>query len=419
MKIFAFKKGIIAGALCLATMAGQATDGYFGVGYGTINKGLAGAGIAYYQGSLINGNPAGVVFLGKQYQASLELFNPNRQFTVTGNPSGADGSFGLTPGTVESDSKYFLMPTLGANWMLGEQASLSVSVFGNGGMNTDYPTAVFYDPSSESTGVNLGQMFGNVTYALKLGEGHSVGVTGVLAYQYFEAEGLKMFGDMGMSADPSNLTGNGKANSTGVGFKLGYMGKIANGLTIGAMYQSKVLMSEFDEYAGLFAEQGDFDIPASWTAGFSWDINDDFTVMADVKQIFYGDVKSVANPMMNMMTAQLGMDEGPGFGWEDITVVKMGVSYAGMDKWTLRAGYSIGENPVQESEVLFNILAPGVITNQLGFGFTRDLGEKGKQLHFAINYAMNEDVTGSNPLDPGQTIKLEMNQLEVEFGFSF
>jgi hypothetical protein len=28
--------------------------------------------------------------------------------------------------------------------------------------------------------------------------------------------------------------------------------------------------SEFDDYAGLFAEQGDFDIPENWNLGVSW-----------------------------------------------------------------------------------------------------------------------------------------------------
>jgi len=425
MKNLSWKKSLITGTLCIAALFSQATDGYFGVGYGTINKGLAGAGVAYYQGSLINGNPAGIAFLGKQYEASLEFFNPNRKFTVTGTPSGTMGSFPLIPGTVESDSKLFLMPTLGANWVLGDQSSLSVTVFGNGGMNTDYPTDVFYDPTSETTGVNLAQLFGNVTYAFKIADVHSIGVTGVFAYQYFEAKGLASFADF--SSDATNLANNGKANSTGVGFKVGYMGKILPNLSIGAMFQSRVYMSEFDEYSGLFAEQGDFDIPASWSAGISWDVTDAFTVMADVKQIFYGDIKSISNTMMpalyNVMMANpsymMGMDQGPGFGWEDITVVKLGVSCSALENWTFRAGYSIGENPVPSSEVLFNVLAPGVITNQLGFGFSRKLGDKGKQLHMAVNYALNNDVTGVNPLDPVQNIKVEMNELEIEFGFSF
>lgn len=415
----------IAGAFCLSAIGVSATDGYFGVGYGTINKGLAGTGVAYYQGSLINGNPAGAVFLGKTYQAGLNFFNPNRKYTVMGNPSGADGSFGLMPGTVKSESKLFLMPSIGANWMLNKTSSISASIFGNGGMNTDYPAQTFWDQSSESTGVNLAQLFADVSYSLKIAEAHSVGVTGVFAYQYFEANGISSFGNF--SASPTKLSNNGSSGSVGVGFKVGYLGQIAQRLSVGATFQSRVYMGEFDDYAGLFAEQGAFDIPASWTAGLAWRVTDAFTVLADVKQIFYSKVNSIGNPMMpnlyNAMTgdanSMLGGKTGPGFGWEDITILKFGVSCSALDHWVFRAGYSHSDNPVQESEVLFNILAPGVVTDQLALGLTRDLGSKIKQLHLAVNYALNNDVTGTNLLDPAQQIKLEMNQLEVEIGISF
>ena len=403
-----------------------ATDGYFSVGYGTINKGLAGAGIAFYQGSLINGNPAGNVFLGTKYQLGVNFFNPNRKYTVTGNPSGTEGTFGLMPGTVESDSKLFLMPSAGANWMLNDNSSISAALFGNGGMNTDYPTQTFGDQSVTTTGVNLAQMYGNITYSQKLGEKHSIGVTGVLAYQYFEAKGLTNFG--GFSSNPSALSGNGTDNGFGYGFKIGYLGHLTDNFAVGVTYQSKVFMSEFDDYAGLFAEQGDFDIPSSWTAGIAWEVASDFTVMADVKQIMYGDIKSIGNPMSNLnnammgdATSMLGGDNGAGFGWDNIMVYKLGFNYAGVDTWEFRAGLSIGDNPVPSSEVMFNILAPGVIENQIALGLSKEVGKSGNQFHVAFNYAMNNSVEGANPMDQpsGQTIDIEMNQFELELGFSF
>jgi len=407
-------------SVLLISVQSFATDGYFSTGYGTINKGLAGAGIAFYQGSLINGNPAGVVFLGSKYQIGVNFFNPNRQFTVAGNPSGMEGTFGLMPGNVESDSKLFLMPSAGANWMLNEKSSLSATLFGNGGMNTDYPAAVFYDPTSETTGINLAQMFVDITYSQKLGEKHSIGVTGVLAYQYFKAKGMMSFADF--SSNPSALSGNGSDGGFGYGFKIGYLGQLTDNFSIGATYQSKVFMGEFDDYAGLFAEQGGFDIPSSWTAGFSWEVAKDFTVMGDVKQILFNNIKSIGNPMLpNLMQSLMGTDEGAGFGWENIMVYKLGFNYAGVDTWEFRCGVSFGENPVQGSEVMFNILAPGVIQNQLALGLSKEVGSKGNQFHLAVNYALNNDVKGANPMDPpsGQTIEIEMNQLEVELGFSF
>ena len=400
-----------------------ATDGYFSVGYGTINKGLAGAGIAFYQGSLINGNPAGNVFLGTKYQLGVNFFNPNRKYTVTGNAS-EQAMFPLATGTIESDSKLFLMPSAGANWMLNDNSSISAALFGNGGMNTDYPTQTFGDQSVTTTGVNLAQMYGNITYSQKLGEKHSIGVTGVLAYQYFEAKGLTNFG--GFSSNPSALSGNGTDSGFGYGFKIGYLGHLTDNFAVGVTYQSKVFMSEFDDYAGLFAEQGDFDIPSSWTAGIAWEVASDFTVMADVKQIMYGDIKSIGNPMSNLnnammgdATSMLGGDNGAGFGWDNIMVYKLGFNYAGVETWEFRAGFSIGDNPVPSSEVMFNILAPGVIENQIALGLSKEVGKSGNQFHVAFNYAMNNSVKGANPMAPQQTIDIEMNQFELELGFSF
>jgi long-chain fatty acid transport protein len=421
MKNLNFKKALllITGILFISVQS-YATDGYFSTGYGTINKGFAGAGIAYYQGSIINGNPAAGVFLGDQYALGVNLFNPNRQYTVAGSPSGIEGTFGLTPGTVESDSKLFVIPSLGASWTIGEKSAISASLFGNGGMNTDYPTQIFYDSSSETTGVNLMQLFGNLGYSLKLGDKHSIGLTAVLAWQSFEANGLMSFG--AYSSNSSALSGNGADSGFGYGFKIGYLGHLSDNFAIGAMFQSKVTMAEFDDYAGLFAEQGGFDIPASWTAGFSWKISADFTVMGDVKSIMYSKVNSIGNSMIpNLMTSTLGSDDGAGFGWEDIMVYKLGVNYAGVEKWEFRAGVSIGNNPVQESEVMFNILAPGVIENQVSLGLSKEVGKKGNQFHLAMNYAFNSSVQGANQLDSpsGQTIEIEMNQFELELGFSF
>ena len=73
-------------------------------------------------------------------------------------------------------------------------------------------------------------------------------------------------------------------------------------------------MGEFDDYAGLFAEQGGFDIPASWTAGLAWEATDALTFVFDVQEIYYSDVPSIANPFLpNLVTARLGDNGGAGF----------------------------------------------------------------------------------------------------------
>jgi len=110
---------VLPAVLLLPASAG-ATNGYFAHGYGTHYKGLAGAGVALHLNSLAGAtNPAPLVFVGKRYDLGLAVFNPNRFYSVTGNPSGFPGTFGLAPGAVESDSTVFPIPHLGANWELG------------------------------------------------------------------------------------------------------------------------------------------------------------------------------------------------------------------------------------------------------------------------------------------------------------
>ena len=102
------------------------------------------------------------------------------------------------------------------------------------------------------------------------------------------------------------VTNNGVDNSTGFGVKIGYQGELFDGFRLGASFQPRIKMSKLDKYAGLFAEEGGFDIPSNWQAGISYTIADKVTIMFDVKQIFYSQVKSIANPMNPMeMMAQV------------------------------------------------------------------------------------------------------------------
>jgi long-chain fatty acid transport protein len=175
------------------------------------------------------------------------------------------------------------------------------------------------------------------------------------------------------------------------------------------------------DYAGLFAEQGGFDVPANWSIGIAIMPNESWIIAADVQQIFYSDIASIGNPMLpNLMQAPLGADGGAGFGWEDVTVYKIGAQYQASDSWTLRAGYAHNNQPIPESEVLFNILAPGVIQDHATVGVSTLLSPKTK-FHFSLMRAFSNSVEGANPLEaPGQqTIKLTMDQWEGEIGFSF
>ncbi len=410
------KAGIVVlAALLLLSFTGfaSATNGYFTHGYSIKNKGLAGAGVALPLDALSPSmNPGTMVYVGTRLDVGLTVFNPNRQYTVQGARS---TDFGLTRGTVESGSEWFVIPALGFNKMLNERMSLGVSLFGNGGMNTDYDEKTFF--ASSPTGVDLMQLFLAPTFAIKLHPKHAVGVSPILAYQSFEAQGLGAFGEL--SSDSSHLTNNGHDDSFGYGVRVGYLGEVLPDLFIGASYQTKIFMSEFDDYRGLFAEQGDFDIPSNWTVGVAYRATPALTVLADVQTIYYSEVDSIGNPLLNnLFSSRLGSDTGAGFGWDDMTVFKLGVQWQSSEEWIWRGGFSYGEQPIPSSEVLFNILAPGVIEYHATLGVTKRIGSN-HELDFAVMRGFPKEIEGPNPLDPQQTIKLKMDQWEFSVGYTY
>ena len=76
------KKTLIALSISSALVAPSAfaTNGYFGHGYSTAEKALAGAGAAYSHDALASAtNPAGMGRVGERMDIGAALFNPNRQ----------------------------------------------------------------------------------------------------------------------------------------------------------------------------------------------------------------------------------------------------------------------------------------------------------------------------------------------------
>lgn len=287
-------------------------------------------------------------------------------------------------------------------------------------MNTDYPTNTFNNfslaGSSSPTGVDLMQLFIAPTYARKLAPKHALGITPILAIQRFEARGLQPFDNPGFSSSPGNVTNNGYSYSYGYGARIGYQGELVSNLNIGLAYQTKTYMTKLDDYKGLFADGGGFDIPSNWTAGLAFKATPELAFVFDVQRINYSQVKSIANPFAS--PAQLGAENGPGFGWHDMTIYKIGVQWQSSKEWIWRAGYSKGNQPIRESEVLFNILAPGVIEQHATVGFTRVMANN-NDLNFALTRAFQHSVTGPNPFDPAQTIELKMDQWQIAASYSW
>ena len=415
-RVFAF--------LALAGMAGSAfaTNGYFSHGYGMKSKGMAGAATASSDDAFGGANnPASMAFAGDRLDLGVDLFNPNRSAERTG--------LGPLDMSVDSDSEYFFVPEFGMTKQMSSTLALGVTVYGNGGMNTDYAGGQIncgFGPANMlcgqgDLGVDLIQLIVAPTVAFKVAPNHSIGVSPLLGYQAFEANGLQMFGLI--SSDPNKLTNNGHDDAFGYGVRIGYMGKITPTVTIGAAYASKMDFEEFDEYAGLFAEQGDFDIPENYNLGVAWQATPTFKLALDYQRISYSDVASIANA--SLVPFPLGADNGPGFGWQDIDVWKLGAEYKFSQQLTLRAGWNHGDNPITSDNVTFNIIAPGVIEDHLTLGFTYTQAS-GNELTMSYMHGFSNDVSGASilpvfggaPAPMGtETIEMDQNALGIQYSW--
>jgi len=383
-------------ALGTALLPAHATNGYFPHGFGLKAKGMGGTAVALTHDAFAGvNNPASAAFVGNRYDIGAEIFLPKRSATVPPAMGGV---------TVESGKSAFLIPEFGYNVSLSDKLALGLTVYGNGGMNTSYAPS-FGDMNifggTGKLGVNLMQLIVAPTVAYKLADNHSLGLSPLLVYQQFEAYGLDGPG--------FGLENQGKDNSTGIGVRLGYMGQFGDAVTVGASYSPKINMSRFKDYANLFAENGDFDIPENYALGVAVKVTPAVQVALDYTRINYSGVASIGNASSD--------PAAPGFGWQDVKTVKLGVQWQMNNQWTLRAGYNHGTNPIQPADAFLNILAPGVIKSHITVGGTYAMSTN-EELTFAAWHGKKNTVTGPSMAGP-VSIAMSQNGFGLQYSRKF
>ncbi len=462
-------------ATILITTPLWATNGYFTHGIGTKNKGMAGAGLAMPEDAIsIANNPAAALSNTGKYDIGLAIFSPLRHYETgpsltQGQCSPSGCAFTIGPNDIDSDNNYHYIPNMAGAWAINDESAWAMAFYGRGGMNTQWTggTATFdpdgpgdfYDTmtfpgtyggglfgGNGGTGVDYSQAFIELTYARSAGENFTWGVTLIGVMQVFAARGVGTFGSYTETYADSivsgngpvpveNLSNNGHDQSYGLGVKAGIIWDLSEKAAFAASYQPKISMSRLDDYSDLFADGGKMDIPADMKLGMTFRPNPDLALSLDYEYMWYNDVDAVGNPFSNLyacptagaggmdVTSCLGGKNGAGFGWENMGVIKFGVQWTSGNDWTWRAGYSHGGQPIPESEMVFNILAPGVIEDHATFGFTRQLAS-GNEFSTSFMWAFKKTVSGVNPLDYpnpsfAQSVSFDMYQWELEFSYGW
>jgi long-chain fatty acid transport protein len=447
-----------------------ATNGYFTHGIGTKNKGMVGAGLAMPEDAMsIANNPAAALANAGKYDLGVALFSPHRSYETSSSVSmGQGGAFTIGPNKLDSDNELFFIPHMAGSWKIDDKSAWAAAFYGRGGMNTEWNGGdATFDPDGPppfggpypvmtlpgtfgggisgnmgAAGVDFSQAMLDIAYARSVGDNFTLGVSAIIVAQVFAARGLHAFAGFtetfaasGGTVMPGNLTNNSHDEAFGIGGKFGFQWDVNEQVSFAAAYQTEISMSKLDDYSDLFADGGNMDVPADLKVGLTFRPNPRLALNFDVEKTWYNDVPSVGNPFSNLyacptagaggsdVSSCLGGRNGAGFGWENMTTYKVGVQWDADNNWIWRAGFSHGDQPIPESEVVFNILAPGVMEDHLTFGFTNKL-RSGNEFSVAVMYAFNKKVSGPNPLDYpdpsiAQTISFDMDEWELEFSYGW
>ena len=462
MKYSILRLCALSAALAMAHGQVHATNGPMMPGFGNRATGMGGVGIAYGRDSLSQAaNPANIVNTGMRGDIGMAVFNAERH-ACTGTGTGEIKAVNIPglgtfypswfqslgfDGCSESDNKYYLMPEMGMTMPLTEQLHVGMAFvpYGGGGTNYSYnffswETATFNAPApDEKLGVDLMILQAPVTVAYKVNDNHAVGGALAFAASRFRAYGLDAFvefddesasGVTTITSDRAHITNNGFDYAYGAGIKLGYLGEFLDDrLTLGLVYNSRTYMTKFDKYRGLFAEQGDFDLPESYGVGLAVKPVKNLVIALDVLRVNFSEIASLGNrgpgtfpgttsatnleglPSHLDPSKELGNDDGMGFGFRDQTIYKFGVQYGVIRRLQVRAGYNYGSNPIPDDQLTFATLAPANTERHYSVGFTYRASEEleitGAYMYAASNpqkSPLQQNIVGAATIDMHQNL---------------
>ena len=226
-------------------------------------------------------------------------------------------------------------------------------------------------------------------------------------------------------------------DSWGVGGRLGLVYKATPDTTLGASYTFKSSMGDMEGNATLTAVDAvagqiplngkikiiDFQMPAHLELGFSHRVNPQWTVAADLSQVFWKSVmeninvafvadQSAVLPTGGNINILLPQD------YKDQTILALGTAYQLDDSWTLRGGLRFASQALRSS-TLFAVI-PATPKTHLSLGATYAFSKQSK-LDFAYSHAFEETMDNSSLPNTSAPIEVKhaQNNATIAFRYNF
>jgi long-chain fatty acid transport protein len=308
------------------------TNGDTLIGVGTKSRGMGGAGIgiSHCAESTLQ-NPALITCTrGTSISFGGSIFMPD----ISAKMGQADYH--------DSDADINIIPSVAISHKLNGNWYLGIGMWGTAGMGVDYRNIKGSPMDSGNMNMvsNLQLMQFGTSLAYSTGK-FGVAVTPLVQYGALDIN-YKSF-------DGSNA-GDGVAQDLGFGYNLGAYYDLTNGLTLGAVYKSKIDMEYDNQLSSATQPFVDFGIfpkamgnhleqPAEIGAGIGYEFGK-HTLAFDYKQIKWSDAKGYKD-----------------FGWDDQDVYAIGYQLK-EDKWRFRLGYNYASHPLKEAQSGPRVISP-------------------------------------------------------------
>lgn len=374
---------LVTAAAVMIPCPAYADAGYFQIGYGSESRSAAGAAAAATRDAFGGAsNPATTVWVGNRLDGAIALTGGQTTYL---REAGLPGPLsGLLDTRSESRGKWELLGDLAYNYQLRPDLALSVVGYSNGaGAFLPADTTLCPTPlgapvpvvaanalcGSGKLGSSLKQFTIAPTVSHKLSDSVSIGGSLLLTGQQYKAEGHQAFSPQ--SANPAALTNTGRDYAYGVGIRVGGYWRVSSMFSAGASWSPKTRMSKLEKYEGLLPDGGRLDIPENFLAGVQISPTEALSILLDYQRINYADAAAFGNRPFNG-TALRGAAGGPGLGWKNMDIYKLGVRYAVTPQFRLSAGVSTNTRAFDEQDSSDNITTPSTFRSHytLGLGYS-------------------------------------------------
>lgn len=386
------------GLAALALSAPIAVQGAYGIfthGQGIESQGMGGIAFTSISETYVAfSNPALLQRVGDRLDIGLDYIWVSGTAGLDNNAAGPDDRFKA------NRVRHYPIPQIGYSKRLSPAITVGMSAF-SAGLGTDFTRSPYERFGAERRG-SLGLVQSGIAFAgaYEPVAGQLIGFSINPAYQVLELKGLQVFGAASENPDRFSDTGHGEAY--GVSFTWAWHGELTPWLNAALSYRTRTFTERIKRYSGLLPDQGRLQTPAVWGGGLSFTPHADWTVAVEAQRVEYASEVGYGNSIARLEAgAQFGADDGPGFGWRDQNIYKVGVAWQATPALRLMAGGSHATRLIPGDEMFLNMLAPGTL-----------------RMHYTagVRYAFERwQVTGYSAYSPTQ-FQLGVDSVPDAFG---